>query len=133
MTTTGTTDYQVGQQVTFAEDPNPFTVQAVSPSGRWVAATRTWCQWDIDDAYDSGDAELLDQDLLGGWPKIGDCVYTVIDTERGLRGPDNAVGSLGYTTREECEEAITLFESGEFEHSRRHRPIPLLFSREGHN
>lgn len=115
----------VDQQVTFAEDPNPFTVQAVSGDGRWVAATRAWCQWDVDKAYETGDAELFDQDLMGGWPKIGDPIYTVIDLALGLRGGDNAVGSLGYETREQCAEAIRLFESGQFEHSRRNPPIDL--------
>lgn len=115
----------VGQRVTFAEDPNPFEVQAVSDDGRWVACTRGWCQWDIDDAHTDGLAELFDEDLLGGWPEIGDCVYTVIDTVERLRGEDNAVGSLGYGTREDCERAIAMFESGKFEFSHRSKPIQL--------
>lgn len=117
--------YRVGQQVTFAEDPNPYLVQAVSASGRWVSATRAWSQWDIDQAHLSGDAEAFDSGLMGGWPALGACVYTVIDTVNELRGTDNAVGSLGYETREDCESALTLFEDGDFEYSRRTPPIPL--------
>jgi hypothetical protein len=117
--------WTVGRTVTFAEDPNPFTIQAVSTSGRWIACTRGWNQWDIDEAHRDGLAELFNQDLLGGWPDLGDCVYTVLDLERGLRGEDNAIGSLGYETREACERAIALLESGEFEYSRRSQPIPL--------
>jgi len=120
--------FEVGERVTFAEDPNPFTVQAVSASGRWVAATREWCQWDIDRAHEEGLAELFDEDLLGGWPKIGDCVYTVVDTQQGMRGVDDAIGSLGYETREDCERALAEFESGRFEFSHRSQPIELRLS-----
>lgn len=119
------TDHRIGQELTFAEDPNPFTVQAVSASGRWVAATRAWCQWDIDQAHLSGDAEAFDSGLMGGWPALGVCVYTVIDLVNELRGPDDAVGSLGYESREDCEAAIALFECGEFAFSRRTPPIAL--------
>jgi hypothetical protein len=118
-------DYHISQKLTFAEDPNPFTIQAVSISGRWVAATRAWCQWDIDQARLCGDVELFDQDLMGGWLEVGDCVYSVLDVVTELRGADNAIGALGYETREECERAVALFDAGEFEFSQRCRPIPL--------
>lgn len=113
---------QVGQAVQFEEDPNPFTVQAVSADGRWVAATRGWCQWDIDQAHLRGDDEYYE---WNSWPEIGDCIYTVFDLRESLRGVDNAVGSLGYENSKDCEAAVAMFESGQFEFSHRAQPIPL--------
>lgn len=114
-------DHRIGQQLTFAEDPNPFTVQAISASGRWIACTRHWCTWDVETT--PGDVAEYYED--SGWPDLGECVYTVLDIAEELRGVDNAVGSLGYETREDCEHAIALFESCEFRFSRRQPPIQL--------
>jgi hypothetical protein len=45
----------------------------------------------------------------------GNVVYTVIDLELGIRGTDDAIGSLGYETDEAIARAHGLLESGEFE------------------
>lgn len=88
-----------GDKLTFAEERNPYTVQAVSTDGRWIAATKPFAAQDT-------------------------VLYTVIDFHVGVRGVDNYYG-LGYETREECERAIAMFESGEATYSRRYPPIDL--------
>lgn len=94
---------QPGDRLTFAEERNPYTVQAVSSDGRWVAATKPF-------------------------PARDTVLYTVIDFAERLRGRDNCHG-LGYETREACENAIAAFESGEARHSHRHPPINLHLTR----
>lgn len=120
-----TNTYRLGDLLTFAEDPNAFTVQAISASGRWVAATRGWSQWDVDMAHQLGDAPLYEQGLMGGWPEIGDCLYTAIDTAQGLRGTDDWVFGFGYDTPEHAAESLAMLDSGEAAFSRRNPPIPL--------
>lgn len=51
-------------------------------------------------------------------------LYTVINTYSLKRGVDNYSG-LGYETREECEEALKLFDEGSANFSRRSPPVPL--------
>jgi hypothetical protein len=97
----------VGDEILFAEDPHGFAVQAVSGDGRWAVATRPTIGQDDLDATE---------------------LYTVIDTEDEVRGVDN-YGGLGYQTRDECQDAIAMFESGQAEHSLRTRPIPLRITR----
>lgn len=92
-------EWMVGDRLKFAGEGGWYTVQAVSVSGRWVVATR---------------------------PAFGTVLYSMIDTERGLRGVDNSLGnSLGYETREACERAVSAFDDGEFGFSRRRPPIRL--------
>lgn len=93
----------VGEVVRFAEERRPYVVQAVSASGRYAACTKPFA--------------------------ARRCViYSVVDLVEGVRGVDDSLGnSLGYTTQADCEEAVDMFERGEFGFSGRHRPIPLLF------
>lgn len=55
-------------------------------------------------------------------------IYTVVDFRDQVRGRDDCHG-LGYETREQCENARDMFESGEAEHSHRHPPIALNVTR----
>lgn len=114
-------DHRVGQLLTFVEDPNPFVVQAISASGRWMACTRKWSHWDVVNAPEAAARFFEDS----GWPELGETVYTMVDLTEELRGVDDAVGSLGYEDQEQCEAAVACFDSGEFEFSRRQPPIPL--------
>ncbi len=90
---------QPGDRITFAEERNSYTVQAVSEDGRWAAATKPFALQDT-------------------------VLYSVVDFERQVRGVDNCHG-LGYETRDECEYAVAAFDLGEAEHSHRYPPIPL--------
>lgn len=93
----------VGQRVYFAEEARPYTVQAVSASGRYAACTKPFAARRT-------------------------VLYCVVDVVDEVRGVDNSLGnSLGYVTPEQCAEAVALFESGEFGFSERRRPIPLVF------
>lgn len=79
-----------------------WIVQAIGASGRYMAVTRPFAARRT-------------------------FLYSVVDLVAGVRGVDNSIGnSLGYETREECERAIALFESGKFSFSGRRRPIPLV-------
>lgn len=100
-------DYQwlgVGWRVWFAEEKRPYVVQAVSPDRRWVICTKPFA---------------AQRTVL----------YTVLDRVLKVRGVDNMIFTLGYETREECEEAVALFHAGEAEHSHRHKPIPLVITK----
>lgn len=55
-------------------------------------------------------------------------IYTVVDRAEQVRGVDNYWG-LGYETREECERACRMFETGEAEFSHRRRPIAFEITR----
>lgn len=103
------TKYRVGDRIRFVEERLSYTVQAVSPSGRYLACTKP-CR------------------IFGPTAVM----YTMVDLVAGVRGVDNTIGnSLGYETRADCLRAVLLFESGEFEFSRRSRPIPLNIRRIG--
>lgn len=96
---------RVDDRVWFSEERLPYTVQAVSEDGRWAACTKPFAARRT-------------------------VLYTLVDTVSELRGVDDSIGnSLGYESREECETAIGLIASGEFEYSRRRPPIPLRISR----
>lgn len=91
----------VNDRLWFHGEKRGYTVQAVSDDGRYAACTKPF-------------------------PVRDTVVYTVIDFEQQLRGVDNSVGnSLGYETREDCEESLALFVTGEYGFSRRQRPITL--------
>lgn len=95
-------ELSVGDKVTFDGVKKTYTVQAVCPHGRWVAAT---------------------------YPAFGTAVYSMIDWVRRERGVDNSLGSsLGYETREDCEDAVREFCAGSFGFSHRKRPIPLAIT-----
>lgn len=93
---------EVGDRIKFAEERAGYTVQAVSASGRWAACTRPF-------------------------PLRRTVIYTLLDTVNMLRGVDNSIGnSLGYETRQDCEEVVAQFERGEFEYSHRMGPIKMV-------
>lgn len=55
-------------------------------------------------------------------------IYTIVDTEKMVRGPNNLVFNVyDYATDEGCMESLRDLESGEIEVSRR-RSVPLVFS-----
>ncbi len=88
---------KVDARITFADERRAYTVQAVSSDGRWLVCTKPF-------------------------PPRSTVIYTVVDTVEKLRGVDNYWG-LGYETREACERACRMFESGEAEFSHRRQPI----------
>jgi hypothetical protein len=101
----------VGQQLTFAGDPNPWTMKAVTE--HFAAATRphvehTAC---IEFAtYPCGEE--------------GDVLYTVLDWRNGVRGPCNLSGQGwgdGTYTEAECAQMLAEFEAGELEVSHRNQ------------
>ena len=51
-------------------------------------------------------------------------LYTIIDLEKKIRGPENLVIPLGAHTKDLCDEMLLRLENGETEVSRR-RNIPL--------
>jgi hypothetical protein len=93
----GKISVKVGDKLQFAEESQRYTVQAVG--SRWAIATKPF----------NARRTVL---------------YSVIDLHHQMRGVDN-YGGLGYETREECENALKLFEAGQATHSCRRRPIPL--------
>lgn len=84
----------VGDKVKFAAEKMPYTVRAVSSDGRWVICTKPFN------------------------PRRT-VLYTVIDFDSNLRGPDN-YGSLGYESPEQIADALAMFEAGDAEVSVRH-------------
>jgi hypothetical protein len=101
----GTTMISVrpGDKIGFVEERNSYTVQAVSSDGRWAVCTKEFAACDT-------------------------VIYTVVDFENQVRGRDDCHG-LGYETREQCERARDMFDSGEAEHSHRYPPIALNINR----
>jgi len=128
--------FDVGVDVIFDGDPHPWTVRAVSRSGRFVCCTRPddtdhdfgeqlrdiWQGPASERAQDaaqqwSATAEdvrtALDQlyTRLGLPPEPPELIYTVLDLETGRRGPDNFHGITDYRTDEDCREALECFEA----------------------
>jgi len=69
---------KVGDKIKFTEDKKPYTVKASKV-----------------------------QFAICTYPAFGKVVYCIIDFERGIRAPDDYVmGSLGYKTPEDIEEAM---------------------------
>jgi len=93
--------WQVGDTLRFQEEARPYTVQAVSASGRFVVCTKPFAARHT-------------------------VLYTVIDRRFWVRGVDDSIGnSLGYETPAACGRAAGLFESGQYGFSRRRLPIPV--------
>ena len=90
----------VGDRVWFAEERNPYTVRAVSESGRWAACTKPFAA-------------------------LHTVMYTMVDFQDEVRGVDDRVLSFGYETDDDCRASLQLFEDGVAALSRRHPPIPL--------
>lgn len=94
----------VGDRVWFVEERLPYTVQAVSPDGRWAALTKPFAARRT-------------------------VLYTVLDRDRMVRGRDDRLFGLGYETREACEAMIAMFTDGDAEHSHRYPPIPVRMAK----
>ena len=92
-------DTPVGSAVAFAAESHPFTVRAVSRNRRWVICTRPFL------AADRGEFPDADDFMV---------IYTVIDWDSGVRGPDDYHG-LGYETPEQIAQALEMFETGDAE------------------
>lgn len=90
-----------GDGVLFLGDSNEFTVRAISRDGRWVICTRP-----VTDS-DREDYEELEDDVSA-------VIYTVIDWDSGVRGPDNYHG-LGYESADQIADALARFEVGDAE------------------
>lgn len=85
-------DIQVGGLVKFRGERNPYRVQARSE--RFVICTKPFAPQKT-------------------------VLYTIIDFERHVRGPDNMVFGNGYETREDCEARLAELVQGEIEVSYR--------------
>jgi hypothetical protein len=82
-------ELHVGDKVKFASEKGPYTVRAVSADGRWVICTKPF----------NPQRTVL---------------YTVIDWDSGVRGPDD-YGGLGYETPEQIAAAMARFEDNDAE------------------
>jgi hypothetical protein len=83
-----------GDRVKFRGEKQRYTVRAVSTDGRWVICTKPF---------------NLRRTVI----------YTVIDFDSGVRGPDNCLG-LGYETEDQIAAAMVKFEAGDAEVSVRY-------------
>lgn len=86
-------DLKLEQQVHFAEEPsNPYTVQAVG--FRYVVLTRPMTEQDA-----------VDFEYEGEWED--EYIYTIVDWQRGVRGPTNAVfNDYDFTCGFECDRCL---------------------------
>lgn len=89
----------VGDRVKFAAEKRPYSVRAISTDGRFVICTKPF----------NPQRTVL---------------YTIIDFDQGVRGPDDLVFCFGYETSEDIAANMAMLESGEIAVSRRRR-IPL--------
>lgn len=56
-------------------------------------------------------------------------LYTIVDTERQVRGKENLIFGMGFETDEQCKQALDRLVTGESEVSHRHRNhVPLEYS-----
>jgi hypothetical protein len=95
--------FEIGQQVSLAGDPNPWTVRAVTE--HFAALTRSRA-----DSHDYG--------------PDGEPLYTVLDWRNGVRGPCNLSGQGwgdGTYTEAECTQMLAEFEAGDLEVSHRNQ------------
>lgn len=77
----------VGDKVRFDNERMPFYVRAVSPDGRWAICTRPF-------------------------PLRDTCLYTIVDFDEGVRGPDDMVFTYGYETGEAITENMRRLVTG---------------------
>lgn len=107
MTSEVLTDLPVDSRIWFAEEKRPYTVQA--RSDRYLICTKPFA---------------AQRTVL----------YTIIDLQEGVRGPENLIFGMGAETREQCEQMIGRIEGRDrdfesrTEVSWRHR-IPTNVSR----
>lgn len=83
-----------GDKIKFAEEKQRYTIRAVGK--RYAVCTKPM-------------------------NALKTVLYTVIDFEEKIRGPENLIFSLGAETEEECQKMLERLESGETEVSYRNR------------
>lgn len=83
-----------GDRIKFAGEKQRYTVRAVSSDGRWAICTKPF---------------NLQHTVL----------YTIVDFDSGVRGPDN-YGGLGYESGDEIRRAMNWLEAGDAEVSYRY-------------
>ena len=77
-----------GDRIKFQSERQRYTVRAVSSDGRWVICTKPF---------------NLRHTVL----------YTIIDFDSGVRGPDNLVFSFGYESEKDIVDGMGWLESGD--------------------
>ena len=105
--------FAVGESICFAEEPgHPYIVRAIDE--RFAILTRPMTAEDAEG--------------VGEWygDLDGDVVYTIVDSETLMRGPNNLVlNCYEYKTLDGCKECLSDLRSGSVEMSRRYS-IPLV-------
>ncbi len=113
--------WNVGDQVTLADDDQPWTVRAVTE--HFAALARPVTDTDRKAHREAYDEAHWDDDLAPGYEPMEDEVfYTVLDWRNGVRGPCNLVGQGwgdGTYTEAQCAAMLADFERGELEVSHR--------------
>jgi hypothetical protein len=95
----------VGDKVKFAEEKRAYTVKAVSADKRYAICTKPF---------------NLQQTVL----------YSIIDFEDDVRGPDNLVFCYGYKTDEDIAYNLAMLEFGTMKVSYRRRiPLRIVWSK----
>lgn len=79
--------FQPGMKIRFASEKQAYTVQAVSPTGRYVVCTKPF----------NARRTIL---------------HTVLDLARGVRGPGTS-WALGYGTPEDCKDTAAAFDAAD--------------------
>ena len=90
----GTSELTLGSKVQFSESKRWWKVRAVSDNGHFVILTSPF---------------NLQKTVI----------YTIIDNERGVRGPDNMIFSSGYESDNDVAERMRELVAGEIEVSKR--------------
>jgi len=105
---------KVGESVTFQdEDGRPYVIRAMGP--RFAVLTRPVTEHDC---------ELFELDYE---KQKGGCMYTLLDSQEWVRGPDHWVfGKYDYNTEEGCLQSLSELESGVCEISRRNMVRALI-------
>lgn len=89
---------RVGTKIKFLEERQRYTVQACD--SRYAVCTKPFnCRKTV--------------------------LYTIIDVQENIRGPENLIFCMGFETKEQCQEALVRLAKGESEISYRNR-IPLV-------
>ena len=85
---------RVGYKVKFSEEKQRYTVRGVTSDGRFAVCTKPM------NLYHT-------------------VLYSIIDFESGVRGPDDLVFSFGYETDDQIAKALAWLEAGDVGVSRR--------------
>ena len=110
--------FAVGERICFSNEPQlPYTVRAIGR--RFAVLTRP---------IEGDDCERIDYE-----PLADDVVYTLVDSETMMRGPNNLVlNAYAYKTDDGCRQSLQDLESGEIELSRRYS-VPVVLVEDGHS